>query len=266
MTVSPVAVLYDALEAFEGPYRGGGSYPVHKRLRLDGGEHDDIYDWAAEQLHLRSSDRVLDAGCGVGFGTIRLAERGVTRVAGISISELECARATRAASELRLDVIEFRCASLDQLPPDAFDAIIAIESLKHSTDLDATLRTLRAALKHGGRLLIVDDVFHGDRTSRSARHITADWSLTKLYSENDYLAALGGTCQVTDLTARVRWSRKVILAAKLGVVNVALFWRQPARSLALRAFRSGLHLERLYARREMSYTAFHYVRPAGECP
>ncbi len=266
MTPSSVGALWDALLAFESRRRGDRAYPVHKRLRFVEPRHDDVYDWVADRLQLRSTDRVLDVGCGVGFGTIRLAERGVAHATGITISQRELTWAVRAASRShRSGDIEFRCGSFDELPRAAFDVVVGVESLKHSPDLHVTLRAILASLAPGGRLVIVEDVFDGDPRCASALGVARDWLLADLYREADYVAVFGDTgCRVVDLTAAVSRSGSLMLAGKLGALNAALRYQVPKRAAVLRAFRGGLHLERLYSAGAMRYLAFFYSKDAGE--
>lgn len=266
MTLSAVGTLYDALQAFEGPRRGAGAYPIHKRITFPGTKQEDVYDWLGDQLALRSSDRVLDVGCGVGFGTIRLAERGVARATGLTVSRCELDWATRAASRSRrADAIQFIEGSFDRLPHSAFDVIVAVESLKHSTDLGGTLCALHEALVPGGRLVVVEDVFDGDPSCASARRVVDDWLLTTLYREADYAAVLSPpTCRLVDLTSGVRPSGRLALAGKLTALSLALPWLGPSRAAALRAFRGGLHLERLYAMGMMRYVAMFSAKVGSE--
>jgi SAM-dependent methyltransferase len=272
MTASrSVEALYDALFALESPRRGPRAYPIHKRLRLD---HDvapdidgvDIYDWIAERIDLQGTDRVLDAGCGVGFGSIRLAERGAAHVTGVTLSERELTRGRSAVAASSVSArVELRRASFDDVPEGAFDVVVAVESLKHSTDLRVTLEALVRSLAPGGRLLIVEDVLVGDAGSPSALRLTADWSLTKLYGEADYVEGLGEHgYRVVDLTAVVPLGNRVLLACKLAILGFVLALAGRERAAGLRAFRGGLHLERLYAAGAMRYMALLYRKNEAE--
>ena len=264
MVSRSVESLYDALFALESPRRGTRAYPIHKRLRLNPSRAD-IYDWVAEEIGLRSTDRVLDAGCGVGFGSIRLAERGAAHVTGVTLSELELARAQSAAAASHASGrIELRRASFDHLPPEAFDAVVAVESLKHSADLPRTLETLVSSLAPGGRLVIVEDVLVGEESRPSARHLASDWSLTRLYREAEYVEGLGERgCRVVDLTHAVSVGSRILLASKLAALEVVLALAGRERAAGLRAFRGGLHLERLYAAGAMRYVALLYGKDAA---
>ncbi len=260
MTTAAVGDLYDALQEFEGRRRGDGAYPVHKQIAISGIRQQDIYDWIADRLELRSTDRVLDVGCGVGFGTIRLAERGVARATGLTISRRELERATLAASRSRhANALDFLEGSFDRLPRGRFDVIVAVESLKHSEDLARTLDGLREALAPGGRLVVVEDVFDGDASSASARVVVKDWLLKALYRQADYIEAMSpAVCHAVDLTAGVRHSGPLALAAKLAGLAVALPYHGASRATALRALRGGLHHERLYATGDMRYLAMFW--------
>ena len=91
--------LYDSLHDFESRYRRGTAYPVHKRLRFDDRSITDVYDWIATAVPLPDSGDILDAGCGVGFGSIRMAEKCSSRVVGISLSSREIASARHEAQQ-----------------------------------------------------------------------------------------------------------------------------------------------------------------------
>lgn len=264
MNAPAVENLYDALFAFESSRRGDGAYPVHKRLRFAEGPDVEVYDWLADRLQLRDCDRVLDVGCGVGFGTIRLAERGVAHATGITISRMEFTRALEASSRSsRSGAIEFIHGSFDRLPQEAFDVVVAVESLKHSADLTITLRGLADAMVAGGRAVLVEDVFAGDPARRDARRLAEDWRLARLYTEGDYVRGLGSRCRVVDLTPAVSRNGPVTRTARLVALNTALMWPGATRA-ALRAFRGGLHLERLYAAGAMAYKAFFFSKDGGE--
>src|SRR5437870_4121478 len=91
---------------------------------------------------------VLDAGCGVGFGSAFLA-RSARRVVGVDRSEeaIAHARANYAAAN-----VEFVQADLLDLPlPDAsFDLVCAFETIEHVDDLAAFLQTVVRVLRPGG--------------------------------------------------------------------------------------------------------------------
>ena len=259
MSEHAVASLYDALYDFESRLERADAYPVHKRLRFDddGAGAGDIYDWIFERVDLPRGADILDAGCGVGFGTLRLAQRSAARVTGISLSEKELAAARRVAVHAGLaGTVEFARRSFDELPQATYDLVVAVESLKHSPDLAKSLRSLADSIRRGGQLVIVEDFPTGRLSGPAAERLQRDWGLARLYTENDYLAILGAqNCRCEDLTDRVRRRGRFVLGLKLALLAAWMPVTSRGRATALRAFRGGLHLERLYADRQMRYKA-----------
>ena len=102
-------------------------------------------------LSLTEESRVLDAGCGTGHTTRYLAERSGASFLGIDKSERAIAYANEHGQSLRLS---FQVADLDalDLPPNSFDAVIAIEALYFPKDLTSTIAQFRALLRPGGQM------------------------------------------------------------------------------------------------------------------
>lgn len=256
--------LYDALSAFESCFRARTAYPVHKTLRFEERPAFDVYDWIVDRFGPSNGGTVVDAGCGVGFGTLRIAERTTCRVTGISVSAREIELAREAARRRGVDgSLEFRCASFEALPATSYDLAVAVESLKHSLDLPRSIAALLRSLKPAGTLVIVEDLAVPGRASPYAGRITADWHLARLYGEADYLAALGSECRVEDLTAGVRPAGRLAVGARLAAIALVLPFVPRRAAEALRAFRGGLYLERLYAAGAMTYKAIVCRSPAA---
>jgi SAM-dependent methyltransferase len=260
-----VGHLYDALSALEAPYRAGIAYPVHKRLRFPESDARDIYDWICAHVDLPRSGRILDAGCGVGFGTIRLAQVSACRVDGISLSGVEVTRASQAARESNLtERVAFRQSSFDDVPAATYDLVIAVESLKHSSNLGRSLHTLRNSVRKGGQLVIVEDLYMGAETGAFVDQIVADWSLRRLYTEADFLAHLGGAqCRIVDLTGCVPPASRSGVVVRRAALALALPFATRHAATALRAFRGGLNLQRLYADGAMTYKGIIWRESAG---
>jgi 2-polyprenyl-3-methyl-5-hydroxy-6-metoxy-1,4-benzoquinol methylase len=112
-------------------------------------EHLCRYWWAAQFAPGR---RVLDAGCGIGYGSNMLAEAGAAEVTGVDIAE----SVIEAASQGAASGVTFRTgdiAALD-LPADSFDLVVCFEVIEHVEDTDAVLDELTRLLAPGGLLLI----------------------------------------------------------------------------------------------------------------
>jgi ubiquinone/menaquinone biosynthesis C-methylase UbiE len=127
--------------------------------RLDPGEHDGRlivaehrgrYCWAAG---LANGLRVLDAGCGTGYGLAILAEAGVSRVTGIDISAHAVARAAEMNDDGRIDVLQGDVGDMP-FPDGEFDFVVCFEVIEHVPDRDAVLDELERVLSTEGVLCI----------------------------------------------------------------------------------------------------------------
>jgi ubiquinone/menaquinone biosynthesis C-methylase UbiE len=95
---------------------------------------------------------VLDAGCGTGYLTKLLADRGA-KVIGVDLSErmIEVARAQSPGIDFRVD----SCSELSTIPDSAFDLLVSNYVLMDTPDLDGTLRAFHRVLKPGGAAVLV---------------------------------------------------------------------------------------------------------------
>jgi SAM-dependent methyltransferase len=99
-----------------------------------------------------SGSRVLDAGCGTGYLTRQLAERGAL-VTGVDFSErmIEIARAEFPGLDFRVD----SSSELRTLGDGEFDLITANYLLMDTPDLEGTMRAFARVLRPGGRVVAV---------------------------------------------------------------------------------------------------------------
>src|SRR5215468_1686153 len=95
---------------------------------------------------------VLDAGCGTGYLSKKLHDRGA-HVTGIDFSErmIEIARAHHPALDFRVD----SCAELRTLDDEYFDVVIANYVLMDPPDLQGTLHAFHRVLKLDGVAVLV---------------------------------------------------------------------------------------------------------------
>jgi 2-polyprenyl-3-methyl-5-hydroxy-6-metoxy-1,4-benzoquinol methylase len=112
-------------------------------------EHLARYWWASA---LADGRRVLDAGCGMGYGTNLMAAAGATEAVGVDVAEgvVEAARA-RAADRAR-----FEAADVRELPFEdgAFDLVVCFEVIEHIESPADTLRELARVLAPDGVLVV----------------------------------------------------------------------------------------------------------------
>jgi SAM-dependent methyltransferase len=112
-------------------------------------EHEARYSWATAIV---PGKRVLDAGCGVGYGTRMCVKAGAAAAVGVDISSEAVEDALFRAG----DVAEFVVASLEHLPFESgsFDLAICFETIEHVADQPRALDELSRVLGLNGVLLI----------------------------------------------------------------------------------------------------------------
>jgi trans-aconitate 2-methyltransferase len=127
----------------------------------DAATYDRVADpqarWGKEvldRLPLRGDEHVLDAGCGSGRVTERLAERLPNgHVVALDASPAMLAEAARRLARFG-DRVEFVAANLaEPLPIDPVDAILSTATFHWIRDHDALFRNLAAVLRPGGQVV-----------------------------------------------------------------------------------------------------------------
>ncbi len=99
-----------------------------------------------------SGRTVLDAGCGTGYLSKKLRDRGAL-VTGIDFSErmIEVARAKNPAIDFRVD----SCSALATIDDEHFDMVIANYVLMDTPDLRATMEAFNRVLQTDGVAILV---------------------------------------------------------------------------------------------------------------
>ncbi|MGH3441175.1 MAG: class I SAM-dependent methyltransferase [Nitriliruptorales bacterium] len=95
--------------------------------------------------------RVLDAGCGEGYGAEMLRRAGAERVVAVDLDERVAAHADRAYPEVAAVVAE-----LSRLPlaPGSIDLVVCFQVVEHVWDVPALLGSLRRVLAARGELIL----------------------------------------------------------------------------------------------------------------
>lgn len=112
-------------------------------------EHMARYAWARQ---LAAGARVLDAGCGAGYGSAELA-REAREVTGIDIAEEAIAY---AREHYRLPNLQFEEASCTAIPAreSAFDLVVAFEVIEHLKEWSEFLLEARRVLAPQGMFVV----------------------------------------------------------------------------------------------------------------
>jgi SAM-dependent methyltransferase len=169
--------------------------PEHTPGRLVEAEHRARY-WCASRW--APGKRVLDAGCGTGYGIAMLLAEGPESVTGVDISDEALADAGRRLG----DEAELVRADVRDLPfgDDSFDMVVCFEVIEHVDRQRDALDQLKRVLRPGGVLLISSpnrDVYppgneHHVREYRPEElraELEERFETVRLYSQHPWLAS-----------------------------------------------------------------------------
>ena len=112
-----------------------------------------------EAAEIKSSDKVLDAGCGIGGSSIHLAEKLGCNVTGISLSERQVTTANEFGIKNKVeDKVKFRvmdyCST--SFADQSFDVVWGCESICYADSKEKFINEAYRLLKPGGRLVVAD--------------------------------------------------------------------------------------------------------------
>ena len=108
---------------------------------------------------IKQSDKVLDAGCGVGGSSIFIASVLGCKVTGITLSERQVQEADNNAKKKGVEsLVNFKpmdyCAT--DFPDSSFDVVWGCESICYGDNKEKFIKEVFRLLKPGGRLVVAD--------------------------------------------------------------------------------------------------------------
>ena len=174
-----------------------------------------------ERCGLASTDKILDAGCGIGGSSRFLSENFNSSVTGIDIVEVFVRAArmlTRATGlEDRVSFIQGDLKNID-IEDNSFNVVLCQHTLMNIADKQKTFREFHRVLKPGGRLILHEIV----QKENLAIHLPVPWAdshgisfletrehLTSLAMETGFTPDF-----INDATDQAKeWWQKVLAAA-----------------------------------------------------
>jgi SAM-dependent methyltransferase len=128
-------------------------------------------------VHHARGRRVLDAGCGVGYGCRALADGGATTVVGVDVSP---AAINYAEAHYGGPCTRFVVGEPSDPPGAPFDVVTCFEVLQHVPDPHRFLAGLRRVLAPDGRLFVSGTVYPTRNLYRYHLHDLTETSFKEL--------------------------------------------------------------------------------------
>lgn len=217
----------------------------------------------ADMVNIQSTDKVLDAGCGVGGSAIWLAKNRGCKVVGISLSKGQVKDATDFAEQRNVaQKATFQKADFTQTPFESasFDVVWAIESVCHAEEKSTFFKEAYRLLRPGGRL-VINDFFRTDRPFSNAQEELLQswlhgWAMPDIDTPGEHSAhakqAGFKNVEYTDITPHVKqsilnlhehgrkWSKPAKWLNKIGIVSDMQVGNVRGTVDQYRAFEQGL--------------------------
>lgn len=130
---------------------------------------EDYLNYTIENAELRSGQKILDAGCGVGGPAAYFASQLQLHVEGLTISETQVKKSKEIlAQKTLLGTVNIRQGDYHQMDTiygeNIFDRILFLESFGHSNNKPLLIAKAYQALKPGG-ILYIKDLFKREAPS-----------------------------------------------------------------------------------------------------
>ncbi len=159
------------------------------------------YAFAKNCLNDKMPTKILDAACGVGYGSHYLASNSMWNITAIDRSKEALAIAAKKFEKSNISFLEDDCHTLDKASAfAAFDVVISFETLEHLPKPASFVKNCFANLKKEGKLII----------STPNQTVSSPNGLNWEFHEKEYTAI-----ELHDLLAEQGFSNILIYGQKI---------------------------------------------------
>lgn len=224
-----------------------------------------LYDKAG----IQASDKVLDAGCGIGGSTIWMAKQHGNQVTGITISAKQAEYARQHAKRHGVaELVNFEVADFCATPfPDAsFDVVWALESSCHALKKGDFLREAWRVLRPGGRIVVCDGFVlqrqFNEQQWQAVVTCLNGWAVPNLCARDEFSGLLAQqgfqTIICHDITAQTQASVEHMfkVAKRLKPVQTISQWLGLRSKAQTANYLVGLAQHRLFTEKLTEYCIF----------
>ena len=155
--------------------------------------HRSMAKWGLKHLKVRTSDQILDIGCGGGRNIMRLLRKTPSgRVFGVDYSALSVKKSRRLNANMvlkeRAIIVQ---GSVSQMPfkTAMFDIVTAFETVYFWPDIVGDMKEVYRVLKPGGRIFICNEAVRDEGNPDGYSYFINTIGM-KVYSEEELATAL----------------------------------------------------------------------------
>ncbi len=154
--------------------------------------------------------RVLDAGCGTGYGTSYLANHGTGSIVGVDISDEALAEANRL---YRRDNLRFAKGDVERLTEirdlgGLFDTVVSLENIEHLTDPTRFLAGAKQVLTGEGTLVVSTP--NGQITERDEQGNIRNPFHVREFAEDEFRQLVGQVFGSIELFGQWKTPERVV--------------------------------------------------------
>lgn len=237
-SAASVAHHYDELDPF---YRALWGEHLHHGLWVEGDESAaeaalKLLEVVAARAQLKPGATVYDVGAGYGATSRWLAKRYGAAVTALTLSPAQYAYAQERPRNPTGPTPTYLLQDwlTNTLPGGSADAVLALESTEHMTDLSGCFAQIRRTLRPGGRFVICAWLAHDHPRDWEVRHllepICREGRLAQLGTLSEYRRALNAAGlsvdHEEDLSRAVRRTWDVVLRRLVvGLATRPAYWQ-----------------------------------------